>query len=80
MKKLRGALDIRDIIARIEEIKELRSDCCMPSRVLTNPEDPSDLLGGDWWEDENPQEAEELDLLELILADFSNYLWAFKYP
>ena len=60
-------IDSRDVIARIEELQTERD-----SFVLGAP-DGSETSNPEGWAEENPDEAEELAILEALAAEASNY-------
>jgi hypothetical protein len=53
-------IDVRDIIARVEELREERDSFC---------DDEGDIV----WSDDNPDDAEELNMLESLLSDLCGY-------
>lgn len=62
-------IDSRDVIERIEELREERLSSSFPSRA--DCENPDHSLG--WWEDEYPDEAEELAALEALAEECEGY-------
>lgn len=58
-------IDVRDIIARVEELEESK-DC----HVLGAP-DGTETPAPELWARDNPEDAQELETLQAILADLA---------
>lgn len=60
-------IDVRDIIARVEELEQDREN------TTDIPHEAGDAWGSGLWAEENPEDAEELRELTGILDDLKGY-------
>lgn len=67
ISNIEDVLDVRDIIARVEELRDERDGYCL---IAPNG---SETLDPDLWRENEADDAEELDTLEGLLDDLKRY-------